>query len=294
MNQYEALLANMQEFGDYSPAAIEAFAKAKREAETQTPVPTKHTWRTSFKKAPAKKPEAQTQTVTQPKETLMSIDPRTVMSIDPSRVASLPQNTNAGGARVGNLLAGGMLAGGVAALGGAGYGLYNLGKHSMDWQLSASAKDLEKMTAKYNRASNLWNKTADQLDAQTKALNKANVYGKQIKTRYNNLKSNTAQEINALKNENAMLNLNNAKPRSLDFNYTPNIGNMDPNVVKEQLNQALSARGISLNPQDLTKPISRNVWDISSSLPKAVWKSGRKTATKESLSNVVGSALKSL
>ena len=115
------------------------------------------------------------------------------------------------------------------------------------------------MTAKYNRAANKMNQVADQLDAQTNALNKANIYGKQIKTRYNNLKSNTAQEINALKNENAMLNLANTKPKSLDFNYTPNIGNMDPNVVKEQLNQALSARGISLNPQDLTKPISRNV-----------------------------------
>ena len=43
MNQYEALLANMQEFGDYSPAAMEALAKAKKEVEVQTSVPTKHT-----------------------------------------------------------------------------------------------------------------------------------------------------------------------------------------------------------------------------------------------------------
>ena len=42
MNRYEALLANMQEFGDYSPAAMEALAKAKREAEAQAPAPTKH------------------------------------------------------------------------------------------------------------------------------------------------------------------------------------------------------------------------------------------------------------
>mgnify|MGYP001643050240 CR=1 FL=1 len=261
MNQYEALLANMQEFGDYSPAAMEALAKAKRKVEVQKPVPTN--WRTAFRKTPVKKPEPQAQTVTQPKETLMSIDP--------NRVASVPQNTNTGGSKDGQLLLGwaGLL-GGAATIGGLGYGSYQLGKESMNDAISATNNELQKMTGKYNWASNQMNKVADQLDEQTKALNKANVYGKQMKTRYNNLKSSIPE----------------TKPISFDFKYSPELKNMNPEMVKEQINQALSARGIALNPSDVTKP----VWDTIAS---TVTKRGRKTAVKEGLPEVVSKAIKS-
>ena len=52
-----------------------------------------------------------------------------------------------------------------------------------------------------------------------------------------------------------MLNLSNPKSVSLDFKYPPELKNMNPEMVKEQINQALSARGIALNPSDVTKPI---------------------------------------
>mgnify|MGYP001689536571 CR=1 FL=1 len=271
MNQYEALLANMQEFGDYSPAAMEALAKAKKEVEAQASVPTKYTWRASFRKTPAQKPEPQTQTVTQPKETLMSIDPNRVRSIAPNTVTSVPQNTNTGESKGGQLLLGwaGLL-GGATTIGGLGYGSYQLGKESMNNAISATNNELQKMTGKYNWASNQMNKVADQLDEQTRALNKANVYGKQMKTRYNNLKSSIPE----------------TKPISFDFKHSPELKDMNPEMVKEQINQALSARGIALNPSDVTKP----VWGTIAS---TVTKRGRKTAVKEGLPEVVSKAIKS-
>lgn len=269
MDHYESLLANMQEFGDYSPAAMEALAKAKREVEVQKPVPTN--WRTAFRKTPVKKPEPQTQTVTQPKETLMSIDPNRVRPIAPSTVASAPQNTNTGESKGGQLLLGwaGLL-GGAATIGGLGYGSYQLGKESMNDAISATNNELQKMTGKYNWASNQMNKVADQLDEQTKALNKANIYGKQMKTRYNNLKSSIPE----------------TKPMSFDFKYSPGLKDMNPEMIKEQINQALSARGIALNPSDVTRPIGEAVVNTTA-------KRGRKTAVKEGLPDVVSKVIKS-
>lgn len=140
----------------------------------------------------------------------------------------------------------------------------------MNDAISATNNELQKMTGKYNWASNQMNKVADQLDEQTKALNKANIYGEQMKTRYNNLKSSIPE----------------TKPMSFDFKYSPGLKDMNPEMIKEQINQALSARGIALNPSDVTRPIGEAVVNTTA-------KRGRKTAVKEGLPDVVSKVIKS-
>ena len=129
MNHYESLLANMQEFGDYSPAAMEALAKAKREVENQKPESIKQSTRTSFRKSTTKQTvNTQQPPVTQPSNPTPTTQPiPTTQQADKSQTISTPniiQSTPSNNQkpmtmdpRVANVLGASMGIGGVAALG---------------------------------------------------------------------------------------------------------------------------------------------------------------------------------